>query len=97
MVRSGLRVPRLQPVAVSEPWPAWAREALHQFKLPASERTAILSMTAAELFTTWAVTEARALRRWPVRARRAGIRRQGSHWLTVTWRSGDPWPGVIRC
>ena len=51
------------PVVVSEFWPAWAREALRQFKLPAPERAAgapLLSMPAAELFTTWAVAEAAA-------------------------------------
>ena len=52
-----------QPVVVSERWPDWACEALRQFKLPAAERTPgapLLSMPAAELFTTWAVAEAAA-------------------------------------
>jgi len=43
--------------------PDWAREALRQFKLPVAERTPrapLLSMPAAELFTTWAVAEAAA-------------------------------------
>ena len=51
------------PVVVSDYWPAWAREALRQFKLPAAERAPgapLLSMPAAELFTTWAVAEAAA-------------------------------------
>ena len=52
------------PAVVSEYWPDWAREALRQFKLPQAERTPgapLLSMPAAELFTTWAVAEAAAL------------------------------------
>jgi hypothetical protein len=52
-----------RPTVVSERWPEWAREALRQFKLPAHERTPgapLLSMPAAELFTTWAVAEAAA-------------------------------------
>ena len=51
------------PTVVSEAWPHWAREALHQFKLPAAQRARgapLLSMPAAELFTTWAVAEAAA-------------------------------------
>ena len=51
------------PVVVSDYWPAWAREALRQFKLPAAERAPgapLLSMPAAELFTSWAVAEAAA-------------------------------------
>ena len=53
----------VEPVVVSEHWPGWAREALRQFKLPEPERTPgapLLSMPAAELFTTWAVAEAAA-------------------------------------
>lgn len=49
------------PAVVSEYWPDWAREALRQFKLPQAERmpgAPLLSMPAAELFTTWAVAEA---------------------------------------
>ena len=51
------------PTVVSEAWPHWARQALHQFKLPAAQRSPgapLLSMPAAELFTAWAVAEAAA-------------------------------------
>ena len=49
------------PVVVSEEWPPDVREALRAYKLSAHERPAgclLLSMPAAELFTTWAVAAA---------------------------------------
>ena len=51
------------PAVLSAPWPDDVREALRQFKLPAAQRTpgaALLSMPAAELFTTVALAAAAA-------------------------------------
>ena len=52
-----------RPAVLSAPWPDDVREALRQFKLPAAQRTpgaALLSMPAAELFTTVALAAAAA-------------------------------------
>ena len=51
------------PAVLSLPWPEDAREALRQYKLPQAQRTPgapLLSMPAAELFTTLAVAAAAA-------------------------------------
>ena len=51
------------PAVLSMPWPDDVREALRQFKLPQAQRTPgapLLSMPAAELFTTLAVAAAAA-------------------------------------